>query len=48
MRRYLFDAGIASNYINCRRGVFERAREEARGNRIGVSGINGVSSYFYT
>ena len=37
MRRYLLDSGIASDYINRRHGVYERAREEiARGNRIGV------------
>lgn len=38
MRRYLFDTGTASDYINRRRGVFERARDEvARGNRIGIA-----------
>ena len=37
MRRYLFDTGIAGDYINRRHGVFERAREEvAQGNRIGI------------
>jgi tRNA(fMet)-specific endonuclease VapC len=37
MRRFLFDTGIASDYINRRHGVFERGREEvARGNRIGI------------
>jgi tRNA(fMet)-specific endonuclease VapC len=37
MRRFLFDTGMASHYINRRRGVFERARDEvARGNRIGI------------
>jgi tRNA(fMet)-specific endonuclease VapC len=37
MRRFLLDTGAASDYINRRRGVFERAREEvARGNRIGI------------
>jgi tRNA(fMet)-specific endonuclease VapC len=37
MRRYLLDTGIASDYINRRNNVFERAREEvARGNRIGI------------
>src|SRR3712207_4956852 len=37
MRRFLLDSGIASDYINRRRGVFERARVEvSRGNRIGI------------
>jgi tRNA(fMet)-specific endonuclease VapC len=37
MRRYLLDTGIASDFINRRRGVPDRAREElARGNRIGI------------
>jgi tRNA(fMet)-specific endonuclease VapC len=37
VRRYLFDTGIAGDYINRRHGVWERAREEvARGNRIGI------------
>src|SRR5262249_18155022 len=37
MRRYLLDSGIASDYINRRHGVYERAREEiARGNRVGI------------
>jgi tRNA(fMet)-specific endonuclease VapC len=37
MRRYLLDTGIAGDFINRRRGVYERARDEvARGNRIGV------------
>lgn len=35
--RFLFDSGIASDYLNHRRGVFERARiEVAQGNRIGI------------
>jgi tRNA(fMet)-specific endonuclease VapC len=39
MRRYLLDTGIASDYIHRRRGVYERAREEAaRGHRIGICG----------
>ncbi len=38
MRRYLLDTGIASDYINRRLGVFERARQEiARGGRIGIA-----------
>ncbi len=38
MRRYLLDTGIASDYINRRHGVFERAREEVtRGNRLGIA-----------
>jgi tRNA(fMet)-specific endonuclease VapC len=37
MRRFLLDTGIASDFINRRRGVYERAREEvAKGNRIGI------------
>jgi len=37
MKRFLLDTGIAGDYIDRRRGVFERAREEvARGNRIGI------------
>lgn len=37
MRRFLLDTGIAGDFINRRRGVYERAREEAaRGHRIGI------------
>jgi tRNA(fMet)-specific endonuclease VapC len=37
MTRFLLDTGIAGDYINRRKGVFERAKEEAaRGNRIGI------------
>jgi tRNA(fMet)-specific endonuclease VapC len=37
MRRFLLDSGIASDYINRRHGVFDRARVEvAKGNPIGV------------
>lgn len=37
MRRYLLDTGIASDYINRRAGVYERARKAvARGDRIGI------------
>jgi tRNA(fMet)-specific endonuclease VapC len=37
LRRFLLDTGIASHYINRRRGVFERAREEiVRGNDLGI------------
>ncbi len=37
MTRFLLDRGIASDYVNHRHGVFERARREvARGNRIGI------------
>jgi tRNA(fMet)-specific endonuclease VapC len=37
MTRFLLDTGIAGDFIDRRRGVFERAREEtARGNRIGI------------
>lgn len=35
--KYLLDTGIASDYINRRLGVYERAREAvARGHRIGI------------
>jgi tRNA(fMet)-specific endonuclease VapC len=37
MTRFMFDTGIAGDYLDFRRGVFERARTEvAAGNRIGV------------
>ncbi len=37
MTRFVFDSGIASDYLNHRYGVFERARSEvANGNRIGI------------
>ena len=37
MTRYLLDSGIASDYINRRHGVYERAREEvSRGNAVGI------------
>ncbi len=37
MRRYLLDTGIAGEFLDRRRGVYERARDEvARGNRIGI------------
>ena len=37
MKRFLLDTGIASDFINRRHNVFERAREEVgRGNRIGI------------
>ena len=37
MTRFLLDTGIASDFINRRYGVFERARAEvARGNCIGI------------
>jgi len=37
MTRFLFDSGIASDYVNRRHGVVERARTElAKGNRIGI------------
>ena len=37
MKRFLFDSGIASDYINRRNGVRERAHAEvAKGNRIGM------------
>jgi tRNA(fMet)-specific endonuclease VapC len=37
MTRFLLDTGIAGDFIDRRRGVHERARQEvAKGNRIGV------------
>lgn len=37
MMRFLLDSGIASDYINRRNGVYERARVEvAKGNLIGI------------
>jgi tRNA(fMet)-specific endonuclease VapC len=37
MTRFLFDTGIASDYLNRRHGVFERARMEvANGHRLGI------------
>ena len=37
MKRYLLDTGIASDYVNRRSGVYERACDAvARGDRIGV------------
>ena len=37
MTRFLLDTGIAANYINRRRGVYERAREAVRrGHRLGI------------
>src|SRR5262245_59838043 len=37
MTRYLLDTGIAGDFIDRRRGVYERARQEiAQGNRIGI------------
>jgi hypothetical protein len=40
MKRLLFDTGIAGDYLNRRRGVYERARDEvARGNPIGIGFI---------
>jgi tRNA(fMet)-specific endonuclease VapC len=37
MRRYLLDTGMAGDFINRRRGVYERGQQEvASGNRIGI------------
>lgn len=37
MRRFLLDTGIAGDFINRRRGIFERARDEVRrGNPVGI------------
>ena len=37
MRRFLLDTGIAGDFIDRRRGVFEHARQEAvRGNQVGI------------
>jgi tRNA(fMet)-specific endonuclease VapC len=37
MTRFMFDTGIAGDYLDFRHGVFERAKAEvAAGNRIGI------------
>ena len=37
MRRFLLDTGIAGDFIDRRRGVFEQARHQVtRGNRVGI------------
>jgi tRNA(fMet)-specific endonuclease VapC len=37
MRRFLLDTGMAGDFIDRRRGVYEHARREtARGNRVGI------------
>jgi tRNA(fMet)-specific endonuclease VapC len=37
MRRFLLDTGAAGDFINRRRGIFERARQEAnQGNPVGI------------
>jgi tRNA(fMet)-specific endonuclease VapC len=37
MTRYLLDSGIASDFINRRHGIHERARSEvSQGNRVGI------------
>jgi tRNA(fMet)-specific endonuclease VapC len=37
MKRFILDTGIAGLFLDRKRGVFERAREEvARGNRVGI------------
>jgi tRNA(fMet)-specific endonuclease VapC len=47
MKRFLLDTGIAGDYINRRRGVFDRARKEAAsGNRIGISIIVLAELYY--
>jgi len=39
MTRFLQDSGIASDYINRRHGIYERARAEvANGNPVGIGG----------
>ena len=47
MTRYLFDTGIAGDYINRRRGVFDHARTEvAQGSRIGI-GMPVLAELYY-
>jgi tRNA(fMet)-specific endonuclease VapC len=37
MRRFLLDTGIAGDFVDRRRGVYEHARHEvAHGNRVGI------------
>jgi tRNA(fMet)-specific endonuclease VapC len=47
MRRFLLDTGIASDYINRRRGIFERAQlEVTRGNPVGI-GVSVLAELAY-
>jgi tRNA(fMet)-specific endonuclease VapC len=40
LKRYLLDTGIASDYINRRRGVFERASDATHaGGRLGIATV---------
>ena len=37
MRRFLLDTGIAGDFVDRRRGVYDHARHEvAQGNRVGI------------
>ncbi len=47
MRRFLLDTGIAGDFINHRRGIFERAQHEvSRGNPVGI-GISVLAELVY-
>jgi len=47
MNRFLLDSGIASDYINRRNGIRDRAHAEvAKGNRIGI-GVTGLAELIY-
>jgi tRNA(fMet)-specific endonuclease VapC len=47
MTRYLFDTGIAGDYLNRRNGVFDRTQVEvARGNRVGL-GMPVLAELYY-
>jgi tRNA(fMet)-specific endonuclease VapC len=40
MKKFLFDTGIATDYINHRRNVRERSEQEVRrGNRLGIATV---------
>jgi tRNA(fMet)-specific endonuclease VapC len=47
MRRFLLDTGIAGDFINRRRGIFERAHHEvSRGNPVGI-GVSVLAELVY-
>jgi tRNA(fMet)-specific endonuclease VapC len=47
MRRFLLDTGTAGDFINRRRGIFERAQHEvSRGNPVGI-GVSVLAELVY-
>jgi tRNA(fMet)-specific endonuclease VapC len=47
MRRFLLDTGVAGDFINRRRGIFERAQHEvSRGNPVGI-GVSVLAELVY-